>query len=775
MGGYTANFRYNERVIRGDDKWTTIIVIKETNHLNALVNQIEDMKHALQRDGLDMDQLMPAMIIDDEADYASQNTDVKGEGTTIHSDIVSLREAIPRNCYVAYTATPQANLSASIDDPVGYPRHFWWMIEPFMDRDENGIRRPRTYMGSWEVFWEYDSYLLNKMGRDEWPHHEKDSRGRPRGVYVPPRDSNHDGQFSSGLTGVENGFLEEIVKGEREAPKSLLDGMMDYMIGCGIRWWREWNQSASSEKPSTDEIRRSYGHHAMMVHLSLLRENQEMIRNIVQDLWPRAVDRFQDFDPDSSEDDHLFRSRWRKQMERSRALRGIHDLPFGDIRYFIERCIVFTQDPIYDQRAGSPFTFYPGKPWAYLLNSSDEGMELNYSKSTDWEVRAKKASIIIGGNILSRGLTVEGLSVTVFARSAMDEKMDTVLQRGRWFGHKASQIDITSIFLQDEARVVFREIAEADRYLRLQVQQALHEGHTPLEVLVELRNSPFVSPTSAAKSNYLEKNKGFAFSGKRALLNSPSFDISDIDHNIGVIEDFLGSHARERCHNRGYIARDVDPDTAIGILQELNCSKSASQVSFQVYADYLKDWRARANNGEVPGLPGINIAVMDRAKRQRKLNSNHIFSREQALEELGTKFGAIVGGRSGNGDYKGDAFFDKEPEWHSDADGPDKSRKAGDDILIVFYMLDPNYIRSSYWDRNKADDENPHGKIVRKEIRVENDNENDLYVPGNTPDITFAAWTPDGGPMYSIGTNKLIDRGAIKQQGVIQLVEEEVE
>ena len=85
--------------------------------------------------------------------------------------------------------------------------------------------------------------------------------------------------------------------------------------------------------------------------------------------------------------------------------------------------------------------------------------------------------LVVGGNILSRGLTIEGLCVTVFGRTAAQEMGDTVLQRGRWFGHKMGIVDITAIHLQDEAREFFRQIAEADRYLRLQIKQALWEGH----------------------------------------------------------------------------------------------------------------------------------------------------------------------------------------------------------------------------------------------------------------------------------------------------------
>lgn len=776
-GGYTANFRFHDRVARGQKLTTIIVMKKRTEHLKSLVSQLIDYHQALP-DGVDPATQLPAMILDDEADYASQDTDKTGPGSTTHNDLVRLRSELPRNCYVGYTATPQANLMASPDDPIGYPKDFWWMIEPFTDKDEDGIRRPRTYLGPWEVFWEYDTYLLHKMGRNEWPHHEKSPMGVPLGVYFPSHEIDGEGYHTTRLPDHEAHFLEQVLSSDpeerRNPPPVIRRAIMDFIITCGVRWWREWLKKGLEEKPSKDEISRSYGHHAMIVHLSLLKENQEMVRKTVEMEWPGAVEAFDSFDPKMSPDDHPFRERWRLQTERTRALRGSSFLPYDEISYFMRSCIDIATEPIFDSRQGSPYTTYNNDPWIYLLNSSDEGMELNYSPDADWQIRTKRAAIIVGGNILSRGLTVEGLSVTVFGRTSQGEMMDTVLQRGRWFGHKMGQIDITAIHMQDEPREVFRQIAEADRYLRLQIKQALHEGHTPLEVLVELRNSPFISPTSGAKSKYLSKNKGFGFAGKRAMLTTPSFDPADILANDELIQDFLSAHADEEVHGRGAIAWDVDPNTVIKLLTALKCDKAAPQVSFRVLADYLKGWRTESNNGEAPPLPAMNVVVMNEGRRQRRLSdTNHPYSMEEAQQKVTRTFGAVVGGMDGAGRYKGDYFIDRPIEWHDDNSKPSKTRKAGEDMLLVFYRLDPNYIRKTYWDETKRSDENPHGKMVTKEIlvpkKLPNGRPHPLYVPSGTHVITYAAWVPEGGPMYSVGTNRLIDQSRIKQRGLAQL------
>lgn len=776
-GGYSQNFLLDRHAIGGQD-WTIIIVMKkQTNHLNSIVAQFEDLINEVENThDKDVDALYPTMIFDDEADYASQNTDVEGDGTTIHNDILLLRNTIPHNCYIAYTATPQANLSANIHSEIGYPKDFWWMLEPFMDKDQHGQFRPRTYLGAHEVFVDYETYLLHRMGRNEWPHHEKTAMGRPRGVYYPAYTPTGIGEFSSRIIDLERQFLEEIINDQRDMPAAILNGLVDYLLSCGVRWFRNWESTGTSLKPSLDEIVRSkeYDFHAMMVHLSLKQENQEMIREVVGEAWPMVVEHYNSFDPETSDDSNFFTNRWRLQCERTMYFQGSSFLPWSEVNHFINKAVEITTEPIFDHRGGSPYSLHEGEPWIYLLNSSDVGMELNYGSETDRQIRTKKASIVVGGNILSRGLTINGLSVTVFGRTAGFETMDTVLQRGRWFGHKMKEADLICIHLQDEPREVFRQIAEADQYLRRQIKLSLRNGLTPLQVLLELRNSPFFAPTSKAKSSFLAQSKGFGFSGKRALLDQPSFEISDIIHNQTIIDELL-VHVREPVHGRAKLRKDIDPDIIIDALLKFRCDDGASQVSYKVYGEYLKDWRDRAAAGQNPQLPNINVAIMNGvAKRQRRLKTtSHPSGPKQAQDEVTTRFGPIVGGMNDPKTYMGDAFLDYPESWHLTQKGAEKMRDSTEDILIVFYRLDPNYIRKTWWDTSQKSATQPHGKRVTDEIRIPADH--DLYIDGDRPPrqgghrnpvYVFAAWTPSGGPMYNVGVNSLIDPSNVEQIGM---------
>ena len=57
-------------------------------------------------------------------------------------------------------------------------------------------------------------------------------------------------------------------------------------------------------------------------------------------------------------------------------------------------------------------------------------------------------AIAVGGNTLSRGLTLEGLVVSYFVRSV--NAYDTLLQMGRWFGYREGYADLPRIWMTDE-------------------------------------------------------------------------------------------------------------------------------------------------------------------------------------------------------------------------------------------------------------------------------------------------------------------------------------
>lgn len=82
---------------------------------------------------------------------------------------------------------------------------------------------------------------------------------------------------------------------------------------------------------------------------------------------------------------------------------------------------------------------------AVVVNSDQDFSEkLDFTRQSTWK-------IIVGGNQLSRGFTVEGLTTTWFARAP--RATDTLTQMARWFGFRPGYRDLVRLFLPDTVKI----------------------------------------------------------------------------------------------------------------------------------------------------------------------------------------------------------------------------------------------------------------------------------------------------------------------------------
>ena len=777
---YMSAFRCQDRLRRGVQYRNIIVIKKNVFLLDRLIADLEGLRNWCEQNearGFDFSEDYKCMIIDDEADYASQDTDTQGDGSAVHGKLVSLREVSGfRNCYVAYTATPQACLSANPDDCIGYPRDFFWVLEPYMEQDEDGKWRTTSYLGAEQVFNEYDSFLVKNIQRDEWPHHEREDGGKYLGVWTPTR-----GRHETGLQDIEKSFLEGILADPQkiEEPGSLTTALHTHIITNGVRWYRHWRKKREEGDglPSIDDVQDNYPYHATMIHLSRVLEHQRMCREVVMRCWKEVAEEWARIDENGGGPGSEISTLWDDQRRRSRVLpKTPSTLSFSDVLPFMRLAIDITELPI---SRDDPVNNYPlyyddyGKPVCfYLINSGHDGMKLYYSDDDAYQVRTKKSSVFIGGDILSRGLTIEGLSASYFGRSAGKETGDTVLQRGRWFGHKKNQIDLIQVFVQRQAQLVFRQISIADRELRIQMKQVIRRGLDPMQVLIRLRNSPFFASTSSSKSTFVSNDSSFSFSGDRAVLKEPNFTKPGILRNNSILKAFEKRYSslkdEDLAHNRARMYREVPIRGVIDFLNGLDVREDAFNASPKRYAEFLKDWLEDEN---FSNPPPINVAVMDNRtmRRKRFLKISKPRTKEEARANASGRLEAIIGGKGSGGRYKGDYFLDRDEEWHqSSVKTPDQTRRAGDPILIVLYGIRPNYLTRSLFEETE---EHPTGRFVRgSDVLLEEGDER--YVDhGESKEeiekhsvLVFTAFTPNNGPMYNIGTNDLVAAAGMVMQ-----------
>jgi hypothetical protein len=99
-----------------------------------------------------------------------------------------------------------------------------------------------------------------------------------------------------------------------------------------------------------------------------------------------------------------------------------------------------------------------------------------------------RSIIAIGGLGLSRGLTLEGLSISYFLRNS--QMYDTLLQMGRWFGYRDGYADLCRVFMPDFAASWYAHISEAVDELRREFREMERLDLSPTDFGLKVRRHP---------------------------------------------------------------------------------------------------------------------------------------------------------------------------------------------------------------------------------------------------------------------------------------------
>lgn len=118
------------------------------------------------------------------------------------------------------------------------------------------------------------------------------------------------------------------------------------------------------------------------------------------------------------------------------------------------------------------------------VNASRRAQALDYDQGGEYGVTV----IAIGGFSLSRGLTLEGLTVSYFLRnSAM---YDTLMQMGRWFGYRQNYEDLCRVWMPADGVGWYAHIHEAMEDLQAQLQRMELAKATPEQFGLAVRSHP---------------------------------------------------------------------------------------------------------------------------------------------------------------------------------------------------------------------------------------------------------------------------------------------
>ena len=652
-----------------------MVIKKETRILPKIVSQVEGFVEKMSQHGV----VPKFLILDDEADYGSLDTGKNAQSTT-NGLIERLRRSAKHADYIAYTATPQGCLAADINSEIGFPRDFIWVLEPSVPMIE-GEPQVGTYTGGQELLVDYVDITTRKIPDTDWPFHSKFKDTGYEGV-VSTRSNTVE---NKGLTEAEDEFLNDVISGRMEVPHSLVTCLVDFAISGAIRWaevirseevsYDEWDENLEGKLPR----------HAVMIHQSRLRGNQRDGQRLVQMAWNLAQEAM------------LIRSRMFEEQVSDfvrKAERLKEQIAIDEAFHFCIQGIIGVTNRRIKER-DKAHNVVSSSAFIYLLNSDTEHI-LEYRDGHPLET--KKSAIILGGDKLSRGLTIEGLTVSYYVRSQKESLADTVMQMARWFGHKAKFMHLMRVYLQDVNRALFQELIHEDLRLRYELKKDIRDGIPPVESLFHLRTSKLFSASNRTKTKALEEALIGEYANGVADVKWFHPDAHIIEHNQQVLDatvnEWVNSIQAEWVHgDRARLFRNLEGTAVIDFLNELNYSHALLPGSNAIAA-FLQYWLNQSHSQR----GNLNVAVMggmDRTLTQRKRSGipkgevHSVDLKGMVLNEFKTLLGGSRTLKTGK--YQGDRFLDMSPEEHS-TQSIEILKSKRQDVLLLIYQLDPNYI-----------------------------------------------------------------------------------
>lgn len=395
---------------------------------------------------------IPVLIIDDEADQASVNT-VNPRAKSAMTAESKKRSAINGLIADMLATMPRAQY-------VGYTATPFANV--FISPDDSEDVFPKDFLVSLEPS---EEYMGGPQFHDLWGIDEED-KGDP--------SRSNEAAFVRGL----HADGDQDPSGERTEIMAAIDA---FVLSGAIKKWRE---------TASDEF--EYRHHTMLVHESVRTAEHSQLAEEFRSVWSQG------------------------QYSAPAGLRRLRDLFAADFL------------PVHDSRPEwaklpMPDTFDELKPHIgatvdAIMADGDPVVVVNGTKDSDYDQADFQTRpywrMMIGGAKLSRGFTVEGLTVSYYRRRAT--AADTLMQMGRWFGYRPGYKDLVRLYIGRDVvdgrgksydlYDAFTSIIEDEEDFRAQLRkfsELTEEGkpvvrpiHVPPMVFQQL---PWLRPTGANK------------------------------------------------------------------------------------------------------------------------------------------------------------------------------------------------------------------------------------------------------------------------------------
>lgn len=491
---------------------------------------------------------IPLLLIDDEADNASIDTkatkkvgmtDVDPDAaeqdpTKINGLIRQILNCYAQSAYVGYTATPFANIFIYPMDENNVGETYGEDLYPrsFIVN----LHAPSNYIGPEKVFGLY-----------------KDRTAGIKEVMPLP------------LTRLADDYLESFPEKHKkdlivtEIPDSMYRAIYSFILSAAARDVRGQGRK----------------HHSMLVHVTRFVDVQMQITEIIKEVVKRIV----------------------LQLEMQTGpqyIKLVNDLE----KIWIEDFAPTTRSVMssIEDSGIKEIDWLDIKARLYTCASKIEVKSINGKAADgglDYDAYPNGCAVIaVGGDKLSRGLTLEGLAVSYYAR--LSKMYDTLLQMGRWFGYRNGYADLCRLYTSGQLIEWYRHIAVANEELRQELDDMADLHATPESYGLRVRTHPDGMLITAINKMRNSEKRTVTYAGELVQITRFYKDNSRNESNIRFAEKWLSSLGNpnklpsSRTRNN-YLWEGISPNMVIDFIQNITIHPSCVSASQKVVSRYIQN------------------------------------------------------------------------------------------------------------------------------------------------------------------------------------------
>lgn len=333
-------------------------------------------------------------------------------------------------------------------------------------------------------------------------------------------------------------------------------------------------------------------HHSMLINVSFRISIQEQIKNILFDDVQSTL--------------QFIKYSYKKNLKdilKNDVLSEIYRLWEGEYA---------AQDNFTFQEVLEEIFNYERLTKVLVINSKNE--PLRYSDYDDSGLNV----IAIGGYSLSRGFTLEGLTISYFLRNT--QMYDTLLQMGRWFGYRDHYVDLCRVFMRDEASEWYGYIAEVVEELKEELKIMEYYRRSPRDYGLKIKDHPASLIVTARNKMYNARDAlvEVCYSNKLIETRVLSSQKTIIEHNLASLKEFIATLGADKIHNsNNYLWIDINVDKILSFLSGFKNHPLNQSTDTGALTNYIE-------KGKNLELKSWDVALIDISKNEQYILHNEL-------------------------------------------------------------------------------------------------------------------------------------------------------